>query len=120
MLNKDKVKQIADLCIVQGKSVKEVMLITGMEQSRVSEIKNSNAGHIVAIDILCEKNKPLLKRITRKKIRSAVAMHVDRRLTCAEIDEELDLKPGSCLMLTRSPIWKAEKFRLTRYGKLKE
>ena len=115
-VSEKQMKLIAEICIIRELPVKWACEVTGLSQPEVSLLKNSHLAHIRAIDLLCERNAPLLKRITRKQIREAVALHVNEFMTTDEIDERLELKAGTCLMLTRSPIWKREKFRLTRCG----
>ena len=115
-VSEEQMKLIAEICIIREQPLKWAVEATGLTQPEVSMLKNSHLAYIRAIDMLCDRNAPLLKRITRKQIREAVALHVDELLTTDEIDERLNLKSGTCLMLTRSPIWKKEKYRLTRFG----
>lgn len=117
VVSPEQTKLIAEICILKRQPLKVAMQATGLTKPEVSMVKNSHLAHLRAIDLLCEQNQPLLKRITKKKIRQAVALHVNQLLTTDEIDEQLALKSGTCKMLTRSPVFKVEKHRLEKFGK---
>ena len=109
-----KIRQVAEICLVRKEQVNEAVRILGIPQSRVSEIKNSSACYQEAVNILYKKDKPLQQRINLLDIESAVELFI-LGMTLPEIDDELKLKPGTCLILTKTPIWTLEKYRFERW-----
>ena len=110
-----KIRQVAEICLIRKEQVNEAVRILGIPQSRVSEIKNSSVCYQEAVNILYKKDKPLQQRITLDEIQFAVSAFVAGAFTLPEIDEELMLKPGTCLILTKTPIWTLEKYRFERW-----
>lgn len=111
-----KIRQVAEICLVRKEQVNEAVRILGIPQSRVSEIKNSSVCYQEAVNILYKKDKPLQQRITLDEISFAVEFYLSDSMTLPEIDDELKLKPGTCLILTKTPIWTLEKYRFERWG----
>lgn len=116
------IRRIAEECIIKERPVGEVAREMRIKQKKASMIKNSHRTHILAIEILRQQpeNRELLKRITPKQIAKAVELHVNELMTVDEIDDRLRLRQGTCRMLTRSELWKKEKYRLTHFGAYKE
>ena len=110
-----KIRQVAEICLIRKEQVNEAVRILGIPQSRVSEIKNSSVCYQEAVNILYKKDKPLQQRIELVAIPFAVELFIVNRMTLPEIDDALSLKPGTCLILTKTPIWTLEKYRFERW-----
>ena len=107
---------IAEKLIIGKEPLKETIETTGLPQPIVSMLKNSHLAHIRAVDIILKDEEYLLSRINRKQIEVAAILHVKNYLTADEIDQSLNLKPGTFRLLTRHKVWEFEKYRVTRFG----
>ena len=115
---KYQINQVAEICLVNRKPVKDAVQVMGLIQPNVSEIKNNSVTYLAALDILCRKKgyKPLLQRITKDQMKEAVRLFIKESMTLPEIDNELKIKPGTCRLYSKTPIWKLECYRQKRWG----
>ena len=76
-------------------------------------MKNTHECYDYAFEILATGYKTVMERIPKYKVKDAVRLSVEQMMTNKEIDTELSIREGTTLMLTRTPMWKVEKQRLT-------
>ena len=107
------VRWIAQICIVEERSVSDAVTETGLPQDYISRMKNTHECYDYAFEILATGYKTVMERIPKYKVKDAVRLSVEQMMTNREIDNELSIREGTTLMLTRTPMWKVEKQRLT-------
>ena len=107
----EQLRKVAEICIIGERPLHHAQRELDLPLSRISYLKTSHAAHEMACDILLEKSAAILKRIKRKEIKEAARLFVLKQLTTSEIDDELELKPGTTKLLSAHRVWKLEKKR---------
>ena len=87
VINKEAiVRMIAQICIVEERSVSDAVAETGLPQDYISRMKNTHECYDYAFEILSTGYKTVMERIPKYKVKDAVRLSVEQLMTNREID----------------------------------